>query len=93
MGKFSDSGSKLYTEAFRGKDLEHQNLPLTSTLRNKVFFSATSMLSQRQNPMARNSTASLDKVTCTNNVDVGKNQSTFAKLFVPEKIPTIRCKT
>ena len=38
VGKFCDNGRKIYTEAFRGKDLEHQNLPITSTLRNNVFF-------------------------------------------------------
>ena len=50
---------------------------LTFIHKNKSLVSATSILSL--SPMAYNSTASLDKLTCTDYVDFGKCQDRFGQ--------------
>ena len=49
------------------------NPSLTFFHQNKSFLSATSILSR--SPMANNTTASLDKLTCTDYVDFGNCQN------------------
>ena len=57
--------------------MQLQNHSLTSIHKNKSLLSATSFLSC--SPMAYNTTASLDKLTCTNYVDFGKRQYIFGQ--------------
>ena len=57
--------------------MQLQNHSLAFILKNKSFLSATSILSRC--PVAYNTTASLDKLTCTDYVDFGKSQDRFAQ--------------
>ena len=50
--------------------MQLQNHPLPFFHKNKPFLSATSILSR--SPIAYNTTASLDKLTCTDYKDFGK---------------------
>ena len=54
-----------------------QNDSSTFSHKNKSRLSATSILSR--SPMAHNTTASLDKLTCTDYVDFGKYQDRFVR--------------
>ena len=47
--------------------------------KNKSFLSATSILSPQPKPIDHNSTASMDKLSCTDNVDFGKCQDRFGR--------------
>ena len=60
-------------------DLQLQNQSLTLIHKNKSLPSATSIRSC--SPMAYNTTASLDKLTCTDYVDFGKCQDKFGRFF------------
>ena len=53
------------------------NHSLTFILKNNSLLSAASILSR--SPMAYNTTASLDKLTCTEYVDFGKSQDRFGR--------------
>ena len=53
---------------------------------NESFLSATSIPSS--SPIVYNTTASLDKLSCTNSVKFGKGQYKFERLFSPKIIPT-----
>ena len=57
--------------------MELQNHSLTFIHQNKSLLSATSILSC--SPMTYNTTASLDKLTCTDYVDFGKCQDRFGQ--------------
>ena len=57
--------------------MELQNHSKVFFHKNKSLSSATSIPSS--SPMADNTTASLDKLTCTNYVDFGKCQDRFAR--------------
>ena len=57
--------------------MQLQNHSLICIDRNKSFVSATGILSRSR--MAYNTTASLDKLTCTNYVDFGKYQDRFGR--------------
>ena len=57
--------------------MQVQNHSLTSIHKNKSCLSATSILSR--SPMAYNTIASLDKLTCTDYVDFGKCQDRFGQ--------------
>ena len=65
----------------KGADISNklpiQNQSLTFIHKNKSFPPATSILSP--SPMAYITTASLDKLTCTNYVDYGKCQDRFGQ--------------
>ena len=58
-------------DAFINKEMQLQNHSLTFIHKNKSLLSATSFLSR--SPKAYNTTASLDKLSCTDYVDFGKN--------------------
>ena len=58
-------------------EMQPQNHSLTFIHKKKSLLSATSILSR--SPMAYNTTASLDKLTCTDYVDFGKNQDRFGR--------------
>ena len=64
--------------AYKGNGLPLQNLSLTFIHLNKSLRSAKNLLSR--SPMAYNTTSSLDKLTCTNNVNVGKSQNRFGNV-------------
>ena len=74
------------TGAYISNDLQHQSHSLIFVLKYKTLFSDTSVLSQRPNFKTYNTTASLDKLTCTNYMDFGKNQDRFVD-FCPQMIP------
>ena len=57
--------------------MQLQNQSLAFILKNKSLLSATSILSR--SPMTYTTTASLDKLTCTDYVDFGKCQVTFGQ--------------
>ena len=64
-------------DAYIDKELQLQNHSLTFIHRNKSLLSASSILSC--SPKAYKTTASLDKLTCTDNVDFGKCQGRFGR--------------
>ena len=64
--------------AHKSNELQLLNHSLSFNVRNCSLLSATSFLSR--SPMAYNSTASLDKLTCTNYVDFGKCQDKFGQI-------------
>ena len=64
-------------DAYISNEVQVQNHSLTFIHKNKSLPSATSILSR--SPMAYNSTASLDKVTCTDYVDFSKFQDRFGQ--------------
>ena len=70
------------------KDMQLQIHSLTFIRENISLVSATSIRSR--SPMAYNTTASLDKLTCTDYVDFVKGQDRFGGLFGPKTIPTTR---
>ena len=57
--------------------MQLQNHSLTFVHKNHSLLSATSILSR--SPMAYNTTALLDKLTCTDYVDFGKCQDRFGQ--------------
>ena len=60
------------------KEKQFQNHSLTFIHKNKSLLSATIILSR--SPLAYNTTASLDKLTCTDYVSFGKCQDRFGRL-------------
>ena len=58
--------------------MQLQSLSSTFLHKNKSLLPATSILSR--SPMAYNTTASLDKLTCTDYLDFGKGQDRFRRL-------------
>ena len=62
-------------DAYMSNELQLQNLSSTFIHKNKSLFSATSILSR--SPMSYNTTASLEKLTCTDYVDFGKCHDRF----------------
>ena len=64
-------------DAFISKEMQLQNHSLTFVGKNKSFLSETSILSCSF--MADYTTASLDKLTCTDYVDFGKCQDRFGQ--------------
>ena len=65
--------------AYISNEMQLQNYSLTFLHENKSLLSATSILSG--SPMAYNTTASLNKLTCTDYVDFGKCQDRFERFF------------
>ena len=63
--------------AYISNEMQLQNHSLTFFHTNKSFPSATSILFC--SPVASNTTASLDKLTCTDYVDFGKCQDRFGR--------------
>ena len=63
--------------AYISNEMQLQTLSLTFIHKNKSLLSVTSMLSCLA--MAYNTTASLDKLTCTDYVDFGKCQDRFGR--------------
>ena len=64
-------------------EIQFQNQSLTFIHKNKSLFSSTSILSC--SPMAYNSTASLDKLTCTDYVNFGKSPDKFGRFSWTKK--------
>ena len=62
-----------------GNEMQIQNHSLTFLHKNKTLLSATSILSR--SPIAYNTTAALDKLTCTEYVDFGKCQDRFERFL------------
>ena len=72
--------------------MQLQNYSLTFIHKNKSLLSATSNLSR--SPIAYKTTASLDKLTCTDYVDFGKSQDRFGRFFLVQKrLELLGCKT
>ena len=69
--------TKTKRNACISNDMQLQNHSLPFFHKNKSLLSATSLLSR--SPMAYNTTASLDKLTCTEFVDFGKCQDKFGR--------------
>ena len=63
--------------AYISNEMQFQSHSLLFIHKNKSLLSATSLLSC--SPMAYNTTASLDKLTCTDYVDFGKCQDRFGR--------------
>ena len=66
-------------DAYVSKEMQLQNLSLAFLHKNESLPPATSILSR--SPLAYNTTASLDHLTCTNYVDSGKYQDRFGRAF------------
>ena len=64
-------------DAYISNEMQLQNLSLTFFHKNKSFPSTTSTLFR--SPMAYTTTASLDKLTCTDYLDFGKFQDKFGR--------------
>ena len=63
--------------AYINNEMQLQNPSSTSFHKNKSFLSATSILSR--SPMVYKTIASLDKLTCTDYVELGKCQDRFGR--------------
>ena len=70
-------------DAYITSKIHLQHHSLTFIYENKSLLSTTSILSLP--PMARNTTASLDKLTCTDYVDFGKCQDRFGRFSWSKK--------
>ena len=66
-------------DTYISNEMQFHNHSLTFFHYNQSLLSVTSILSR--SPMAYNTTASLDKLTCTDNVDVGKCQDRLGQFF------------
>ena len=64
--------------AYISNEMQLRNPSPTFFHKNKSLLSATSVLSR--SPMAYDTTASLDKLTCTDYVDIGKCQDRFGRI-------------
>ena len=64
-------------DAYINNEMQLQNHSLTFIHKNKSLLSATSILSR--SPMAYSTTASLDKLTCTNYMEFAKCQDRFGR--------------
>ena len=64
-------------QAYKSDNLPHQSQFLTFLFKNGSDLSANSVLSQRPNLKAYDTTISLDKITFTDYVDFGKCQDRF----------------
>ena len=71
------SRDKVQKDAYSSNEMQLQNHSSTFLHKNKSLLLATSFLSR--SPMAYNTTASLDKLTCTDYVDFGKHQDRFGQ--------------
>ena len=82
--------------AYIRNEMQLQNHSLTFFHKNKSLLSVTGILSR--SPMAYNTTASLDKLTCTDYVDFGKCQDRFGRFswskndlnYLDEKLKVFR---
>ena len=63
--------------AYIRTEMQLQNHSLTFIHKNKSLLSATSILSR--SPLAYNTTASLDRLTCTDYMDFGECQDRFGQ--------------
>ena len=70
-------------QAYMSNEMQLQNHYLTFIHENKSLLSATSILFR--SPIAHNTTASLDKLTCTDCVDFGKSQDRFGQFSWSKK--------
>ena len=73
-------------DAYIGNEMQLQNHSSTFFHKDKSPLSTSSILSR--SPMDYETTASLDKLTCTDYVDFGKCQDRFGRFFGRETIPT-----
>ena len=64
---------------YMSSEMQLQNHSSTSFPKNKSLLSATSLLSH--SPLGYNTTASFNKLTCTDYVDFGKCQDRFGQFF------------
>ena len=72
----------FFVETYIRKNLELENYSIVFTLGNRLFLSATSVLSKRPKPLVYNTTAFLDKLKCT---DLGKRRDRFGRFFLVRK--------
>ena len=72
--------------AYKSNEMQLQKYSLTFIYKNSSILSATSILSR--STMAYNTTASLDRLTCTNCMVFGECQDRFGHFFGPKVIPT-----
>ena len=75
--------TRTKNDTFTSKEMQLNNQSSTLIHKNKSFFSPTSILSR--SPMAYSTTASLDKLTCTDYVDFGKCQDIFERFSWSKK--------
>ena len=66
-------------DGYTSKELQLQNHSLTFIHKNNTSILLTTSILSRS-PMAHTTTASLDNLTCTDNVDFGKCQERFGQL-------------
>ena len=66
-------------DAYMSNEMQLQIHPLTFIHKNKSLLSTTSMLAR--SPIAYNTTASLEKLTCTDNGHFGKCKDRFERFF------------
>ena len=78
-------------DAYISKKMQPQNRSLTFVHKNKSFLLATSILSR--SPMADNTTASLDKLTCTDYVNFAKVKTDFDNFLGRKRFRLLGCKT
>ena len=71
-------------EAYISNNVQHQSHSITFLLKNKSL-STSSVLSRRSNLMAYNTTASRDKLTCTDYRDFRKRESRFRQFSWSKK--------
>ena len=72
--------------AYICNEMQLENHSLTFVHKNKSLPPAASSLSR--SPMAYNTNASLDKLTCTDYVDLANVKTDLNTFFVPKTIPT-----
>ena len=77
--------------AYISNKMQPQNRSLHFNHKNDSLLSGTSVLSS--SPMAYNTTASLDKPTCTDYVDFDKCQHRFANFLDQKRFQSFGCKT
>ena len=81
---YGDSYLDLLFSVFKvSNEMQLQNLSSAFIHKNKSLLSATSLLSRSL--MAYNTTATLDKLSCTNYVDFGKCQGRFGRISWSKK--------
>ena len=76
-------------EPFKNNILQLQNHSINFLLKFNSPHLAAKVLYQRPSPVAYNTFASLDKLTCTNYVDLKNAKIDFVDFLCPTLIPTI----
>ena len=88
-----DNDPLKYAESLKSNNLLLEAHSLTFILKNKSILSATNVLSQpKTKPLAYGTTASMDKLVCTNCVDFPKCQETLGQILVQKLLQLFGCK-